>query len=85
MTDRNNSAKITIHDGGGPNDRILAEIKVKNNTKPQSITTTRGNMYVKYSAESRSELVGFFKITSGPCKKLLSNYFLFNCSIFMVF
>lgn len=68
VTDRNESAKIIIYDGGGPNDRILAEIKVRNNTIPQSVTTTRNNLYIRYVSDARTELIGFFRITSGYYK-----------------
>lgn len=68
VTDRNESAKIIIYDGGGANERVLAELKIRNNTKPQSITTTRSNMYVRFSAQAFTNTVGFIRITSGPSK-----------------
>ncbi|XP_034245120.1 protein bark beetle isoform X3 [Thrips palmi] len=64
-TDRNESAKIEVYDGANANDELLATIVIRNGTKPQSITTTRHNVYVRFRAQPKTQLVGFLQITSG--------------------
>lgn len=65
ITDRNDSAQIDVYDGVSSNDVLLATIMIRNGTKPQSITTTRHNVYVRFRAQPKTQLVGFLKITSG--------------------
>lgn len=68
LTDRNESSVITVYDGGSMNDKLLASFKLKNNTRPQSITTTRNKIFIEYKAETKTEIVGFLRLTSGLSK-----------------
>lgn len=64
-TDRNNSAMMEIYDGISETEKLLAKIKVKNGTLPQSITTTRQNLYIKFIAEPRTNTIVFVRLSSG--------------------
>ncbi|XP_058792901.1 protein bark beetle isoform X2 [Phymastichus coffea] len=64
-TDRNDSAVIKVHDGISDNDRLLARVSVRNQTLPQSVATTRQNLYIEFLAEPRTQMVAFIRITSG--------------------
>nr|XP_003703916.1 PREDICTED: uncharacterized protein LOC100876764 [Megachile rotundata] len=64
-TSRNNSAFIEVYDGIGETEKLLASVRVKNGTLPQSVTTTRHNMYVKFVAERRTSTIIFVRLSSG--------------------
>lgn len=67
-TDRNNSAMMEIYDGISETEKLLARIKVKNGTLPQSVTTTRQNLYIKFIAEPRTNTIVFVRLSSGYSK-----------------
>ncbi|XP_043526927.1 protein bark beetle [Frieseomelitta varia] len=64
-TDRNNSAMIEVYDGKGEAKRLLASLRVKNGTLPQSVTTTRQNLFIKFIAEPRTNTIVFVRLSSG--------------------
>lgn len=64
-TDRNNSAIIEVYDGVGTTEKMLARVRVKNGTLPQSVTTTRQNLFVKFIAEPRTNAIIFVRLSSG--------------------
>lgn len=64
-TDRNNSAEIEIYDGSTKNDNLLGNILIRNNTRPQSITTTSNRIYIVIKAEPRTQMLTYMKLTSG--------------------
>ncbi|XP_031785209.1 protein bark beetle isoform X2 [Nasonia vitripennis] len=64
-TDRNDSAVIEVYDGIGTGEKLLARVKVRNGTLPQSVTTSRQNLYIKFFAEPRTSMVAFLRLTSG--------------------
>lgn len=64
-TDRNHSAIIEVYDGVSVADKLLARVRVKNGTLPQSVTTTRQNLYVKFIAEPRTNTIVFVRLSSG--------------------
>ncbi|XP_033297170.1 protein bark beetle [Bombus bifarius] len=64
-TDRNNSAMIEVYDGIGEAEKLLARVRVKNGTLPQSVATTRQNLYVKFVAEPRTNTIVFVRLSSG--------------------
>ncbi|KOC70028.1 Galectin-3-binding protein [Habropoda laboriosa] len=66
--DRNNSALIEVYDGLGDAEKLLATVRVKNGTLPQSVTTTRQNLYVKFIAEPRTNTIVFVRLSSGYSK-----------------
>lgn len=73
-TNRNDSAVIEIHDGLSGADRLLASVKVRNGTLPQSVTSTRQNLFVKFIAESRTNTIVFVRVSSGYSKSNKNSY-----------
>lgn len=67
-TDRNDSAVIEVRDGISGADRLLASVKVRNGTLPQSVTSTRQNLFVKFIAEPRTNTIVFVRVSSGYSK-----------------
>lgn len=70
-TDRNDSAVIEVYDGISKEEKLLARVSVRNETLPQSISTSGQNLFVKFTAEPRTQMVAFFRITSGYSKFLI--------------
>ncbi|KAL6268222.1 hypothetical protein P5V15_001333 [Pogonomyrmex californicus] len=64
-TDRNDSAIIEVHDGISRAEKLLASVKVRNGTLPQSVTSTRHNLFVKFIAEPRTNTIVFVRVSSG--------------------
>lgn len=67
-TDRNDSAVIELYDGISGAERLLASVKVRNGTLPQSVTSTRQNLFVKFIAEPRTDTIAFVRVSSGYSK-----------------
>ncbi|XP_012253572.2 protein bark beetle isoform X3 [Athalia rosae] len=63
--ERNDTATIEIYDGSSGGERLLASVNVRNGTLPQSVTTTRHNLYIKFTAEARSPMIAFVRLSSG--------------------
>ncbi|CAG5108295.1 Similar to bark: Protein bark beetle (Drosophila melanogaster) [Cotesia congregata] len=64
-TDRNDSAIIEVYDGTSASDKLLGRVFVRNGTLPQSITTTRHNLYLKFNAQPRTQMIAFVKLSAG--------------------
>ncbi|XP_066594103.1 protein bark beetle [Prorops nasuta] len=64
-TDRNDSATIEIYDGTNEAVKLLASVKIRNNTLPQSVTTSRQNLFIKFEAEPRTNAIAFIRLTTG--------------------
>lgn len=45
--------------------RLLATISVHNNTVPQSVTSSRNNILIQFSAPARTHVFGLLRVTSG--------------------
>jgi len=45
--------------------RLLATISVHNTTVPQSITSSRNNILIQFSAPARTNVFGLLRVTSG--------------------
>lgn len=67
-TDRNDSAVIEVYDGISTGEKLLARVKIRNGTLPQSVTTSGQNLYIKFYAEPRTSVVAFLRLTSGYSK-----------------
>ncbi|KAF6211152.1 hypothetical protein GE061_014267 [Apolygus lucorum] len=67
-TNNNGTAKIAVHDGISSSDRKLASFPVFNSTKPQSLTTTRSNVFLSFSAVAFTDTYALIRITSGVDK-----------------
>lgn len=65
VTDRNNSATLEIYDGSTINHRPLLKFPIRNNTRPQSVSSFGNQMFIKFRAEPLTEMVIFMRITSG--------------------
>lgn len=68
MTNRNDSAQIYVYDGLTADDKLLLTFSIRNHTRPQSVTSTRNRMYVRFHAATRTDIVGFLRLTSGDSK-----------------
>ncbi|XP_018046380.1 PREDICTED: protein bark beetle [Atta colombica] len=62
QTDKNDSAIIEVYDGTV---RLLATVKVRNGTLPQSVTSTGHNLFIKFIAEPRTNALVFVRVSSG--------------------
>jgi len=56
--------------------RLLATISVLNNTAPQSVTSSRNNILIQFSAPARTNVFGLLRVTSGFGK--IVNFSLFQ-------
>lgn len=65
VTDRNDSASIEIYDGSTLNNRMLNTFSIRNNTRPQAVTSISNQMFIKFKAQAWTEMVIFLRITSG--------------------
>ncbi|XP_050298201.1 protein bark beetle isoform X2 [Anthonomus grandis grandis] len=65
VTNRNNSALLEIYDGSDLNNRLLQKISIRNNTRPQSMTTTSHQIFIKFQAEPYTNTVLFLRLMSG--------------------
>ncbi|XP_046609560.1 protein bark beetle isoform X2 [Neodiprion virginianus] len=65
ITDRNDTATIEVYDGTSGAEKLLGSVKVRNGTLPQSVTTTRHNLYIKFVAEPRTRMIAFVRLSSG--------------------
>ncbi|KAF7992731.1 hypothetical protein HCN44_005075 [Aphidius gifuensis] len=68
-TDRNDSGSIMIYDGLSEHDKLIANVNIRNNTLPQSITTTKQELYIQFIAQSKTKIINFIRISSGYKKK----------------
>ncbi|XP_041988464.1 protein bark beetle isoform X2 [Aricia agestis] len=68
MTNNNDTGEIFIYDGLSTEDKLLMSFSIKNNTRPQSVTSTRNRMQVRFHANTRTDIIGFLRLTSGPSK-----------------
>ncbi|XP_053697382.1 protein bark beetle [Sabethes cyaneus] len=65
---RNESAVVQIYDGMSENDRLLASWNIRNSTRPQSVTSTKEKMFIKFRADPRSQVLAHFRVTAGVTK-----------------
>ncbi|XP_045494665.1 protein bark beetle isoform X1 [Colias croceus] len=68
LTNRNDTGHIYIYDGLTADDKLLMSFNIRNHTRPQSITSTRSRMYVRFHADTRTDITGFIRLTSGISK-----------------
>lgn len=64
-TDRNNSATIEVFDGSSFKSRLLTTFPIRNNTRPQSVTSTSNQIYVNFRADPRTNMFIYMKLSSG--------------------
>ncbi|KAF7287908.1 hypothetical protein GWI33_000255 [Rhynchophorus ferrugineus] len=68
VTRRNASAVLEVFDGNMLNNRLLKTISVRNNTRPQSVTTTANEISIRYQADASTDTVVFLRVMSGLSK-----------------
>ncbi|XP_038215102.1 protein bark beetle isoform X2 [Zerene cesonia] len=68
LTNKNDTGHIYIYDGLTADDKLLMSFNIRNHTRPQSITSTRSRMYVRFHADTRTDITGFIRLTSGISK-----------------
>lgn len=66
--DKNDTATLEVFDGTSRHDKRLATLLIRNNTRAQSVTSTRNKIYVRFKADTRIELLGFLHLTAGKMK-----------------
>lgn len=62
LTNQNDTGEIFIYDGLTTDDKLLIAFGIRNHTRPQSITSTKNRMYVRFHANTRTDITGFFEI-----------------------
>ncbi|CAH0560148.1 unnamed protein product [Brassicogethes aeneus] len=65
VTDRNDSGSIEVYDGSTLNHRLLTKIYIRNNTRPQSVSTTGNQIFVRFRSDARTDSAVFLRILSG--------------------
>ncbi|CAG9858649.1 unnamed protein product [Phyllotreta striolata] len=65
VTNNNDTASIEIYDGSTLNHRILNSFSIRNNTRPQSVTSISNQIFIIFRAQAYTETAIFLRITSG--------------------
>lgn len=65
---QNDTGVVEVFDGNTPNDRVLGTFSIRNFTRPQSLTSTKNRMYIRFTANPRTDIVAYFRLTTGPTK-----------------
>ncbi|XP_047509687.1 protein bark beetle isoform X2 [Pieris napi] len=68
LTNKNDTGHIYVYDGLTAEDKLLMAFSIRNYTRPQSVTSSRSRMYVRFHANTRTDIVGFLRLTSGISK-----------------
>ncbi|XP_059051409.1 protein bark beetle isoform X2 [Achroia grisella] len=68
LTNRNDTGEIFVYDGLTTEDKLLLSFSIRNHTRPQSVTSTRNRMFVRFRADTRTDIVGFLRLISGVTK-----------------
>lgn len=68
MADPGADAEIRVHDGPDSRSPQIAYFRLRNDTRPQSVTTTRNSIWIVYSASASSRTVIQMELTSGYTK-----------------
>lgn len=64
----NETAEIQVYDGSSSNDRLLNSWLIRNSTRPQSITSTKEKIFIRFRSDARSEMIGYLRLTTGIYK-----------------
>lgn len=60
----NGNATIELYDGFSTSDNLLAIVNIANNSRPQSVSTTGPNLFIRFSVTARTDLFTTIKIVS---------------------
>lgn len=69
ITEVNDTAAIEVYDGYSNRNRLILSVPVRNNTRPQSATSTFNQIHVVFKANPGLDLAMYMRITSGLDKK----------------
>lgn len=65
VTAVNDSALVEVYEGSDYNNRLVTQFSIRNNTRPQSITTKTNQIYIKFRADPSVNMVLFLRLHSG--------------------
>lgn len=68
MSEVDNAAEILVYDGMDSRGNLLTSIKVKNETWPQSVTSTRDSIYLEYKADPLNKILVIVDLVAGQSK-----------------
>lgn len=68
VTEVNNTATIEVYDGSAYNHRLLTAFQIRNNSRPQSFTSSGHQIYIKFRAQPKATVVVFMRLLSGLSK-----------------
>lgn len=68
VVEKNETGFVDIFDGASGGDRLLASWAIRNYTRPQSVTSTREKISIRFRADSRTRILGYLRLTTGPFK-----------------
>ena len=60
------AARIEVYDGFSTSDNLLSIVNIQNLTRPQSVSTTGSNLFIKYVAQAQTEAFASVNIISSP-------------------
>ena len=63
-------AEIMVYDGMDSRGNLLTKIGVKNETWPQSVTSTRDSIYLEYKADPLNRVLVIVDLVAGQSKKI---------------
>lgn len=70
MSQTDNSAEILVYDGMDSRGNLLTTIRVKNETWPESVTSTRDSIYLEYKADPSNKVLVIVDLVAGQSKTL---------------
>jgi len=71
MSQTDNAAEILVYDGMDSRGNLLTSFQVKNETWPQSVTSTRDTIYLEFKADPSNKVLVIMDLVAGQSKLLL--------------
>lgn len=68
IVEKNETGVIEVYDGSSDSDRLLASWTIRNYTRPQSVSSTKEKVFVRFLAEPRAKILGYLRLTTGRFK-----------------
>lgn len=65
MSKVDHAAEISVYDGPDSRGNLLTTIRVKNETFPQSVTSTRDTIYLEFKAKPSTKLLFYVDLFAG--------------------
>ena len=60
----NDGAYIEVRDGTDDRSRLIANVPVRNYTRPESIVTTANNLFIKFKSKAKVRTEVFMEVTA---------------------